>query len=318
MAETGLSYEGDIAPLKQQYFQQVFSDPRLNPRAAAALSSQFSASVDKSFAQRQELQDRASVTRSRELQFETAKFTLEREREKAARERSSMTELAPLLATFDSIIKDPTTDNKTKSILIGQTATQQSPLIAQSPAARIAYDATVRSLTPEDRPETNFTLGSYILQGGDTSFLPAGLEDSPTVSISPLTYATGIRKTKQAYGESIARSEASAAQTKREQSQIDKAIAAIGSAVTKPKYAEGSSKAVGAEFESPAVRGSFDYLINRFGTPEEKAKAKAGDASVLVGITNSIIPRVLSGETAATTGPTEGQKARAIWGPAPK
>jgi hypothetical protein len=29
MAETGLSYEGDIAPLKQQYFQQVFADPRL-------------------------------------------------------------------------------------------------------------------------------------------------------------------------------------------------------------------------------------------------------------------------------------------------
>jgi len=317
MAETGLSYEGDIAPLKQQYFQQVFSDPRLNPRAAAALSSQFSASVDKSFAQRQELQDRASVTRSRELQFETAKFTLEREREKAARERSSMTELAPLLATFDSIIKDPTTDNKTKSILIGQTATQQSPLIAQSPAARIAYDATVRSLTPEDRPDQKFTLGSYIWQGGDPANLPAGLEDNPAIELSPLTYATAMQKSKKDIGESIARSEASAAQTKREQSQIDKAIAAIGSAVTKKKYNR-VNEPTGTEFEAPAVRGAFDYLINRFGTAEEKAKAKAGDASVLVGITNSIIPRVLSGETAASTGPTEGQKARAIWGPAPK
>ena len=219
MAETGLSYEGDIAPLKQQYFQQVFADPRLNPRAAAALSSQFSAEADKAFAQRQELQDRASVTRSRELQFESAKFSLEREREKAARERSNLNELAPLLATFDAITKDPTTDYKTKSMLIGQTASQKSNLLATDPAARIAYDATVRGLTPDDRPEQDFTLGGYILKGGSTAFLPAGLADQPDAVISPLTFASGIEKTTQAKLKSMAESEARIKQGTRQQEQ---------------------------------------------------------------------------------------------------
>ena len=317
MAETGLSYEGDIAPLKQQYFQQVFSDPRLGPRAAAALSSQFSASLDKSLAQRQELQDRSAISRSRELQFETAKFTLEREREKAARETSNLTTLAPLLATFDAIRSDPTTDSKTKSSLIGQTAIQQSLLLSQEPAARIAYDAAIRSIAPEDRPEINYTLGSYILQGGDPKFLPAGLADKPDSVLSPLTYFGAKQQTAMAAGKAEANYRSSIAQTKREQEQIDKAITAIGSAVTKPKYDTAARKITGVEFEAPAVKGSFDYLINRFGTPEEKAKAKSGDASVLVGITNSIIPRVLSGETAAS-GPTEGQKIRASWTTAPK
>lgn len=311
MAEP-LSFEADIAPLKQLYFQRVFSDPNIKPATAAALSSQFSADIDKSFAQRQEIQDRASVARNRELQFESAKFSLEREREKAARERSNITELAPLMAAFDSIIKDPSTDNKTKSMLIGQTATQKSPLIAESPAARIAYDATVRSLTPDLKPEQDFTLGSYILQGGDPAFLPAGLQDQPTVTLSPLTYASGIKKSKQAYGLSIAEGKASLAQTTRQQEQLDKAIAAIGRAVTKPTYTDGSNVATGSTFEAPAVKGSFDYLISTYGTPEEQARAKKGDAAVLVDIANTIIPRALQGPTNATTArPTEGQKARA-------
>lgn len=311
MAETGLSYEGDIAPLKQQYFQQVFADPRLNPRAAAALSSRFSAEADKAFAQRQELQDRASVTRSRELQFESAKFSLEREREKAARERSNLNELAPLLATFDAITKDPTTDYKTKSMLIGQTASQKSNLLATDPAARIAYDATVRGLTPEVKPEQDFTLGSYILQGGDPAFLPAGLADQPTVAISPLTYASGIKKSKQVYGQSIAEGKASLAQATRQQEQLDKAISAIGKAVIKPTYT-GTKEAT---FEAPAVKGSFDYLINTYGTLDEQELAKKGDASVLVGLANTIIPRALKGNTvgATTAGPTEGQKAKSLF-----
>lgn len=315
MAETGLSYEGDIAPLKQQYFQQVFADPRLNPRAAAALSSQFSAEADKAFAQRQELQDRASVTRSRELQFESAKFSLEREREKAARERSNLNELAPLLATFDAITKDPTTDYKTKSMLIGQTASQKSNLLATDPAARIAYDATVRSLTADDRPDQNFTLGSYILKGGSTAFLPAGLADQPDVVISPLTFASGIEKTEQAKLKSMTEGRASFAQATRQQEQLDKAISAIGKAVIKPNLTRGSEKATGATFEAPAVKGSFDYLINTYGTPEEQELAKEGDASVLVGIANTIIPRALKGNTvgATTAGPTEGQKAKSLF-----
>lgn len=311
MAETGLSYEGDIAPLKQQYFQQVFADPRLNPRAAAALSSQFSAEADKAFAQRQELQDRASVTRSRELQFESAKFSLEREREKAARERSNLNELAPLLATFDAITKDPTTDYKTKSMLIGQTASQKSNLLATDPAARIAYDATVRGLTPDGRPEQNFTLGGYILKGGSTAFLPAGLADQPDAVISPLTFASGIEKTEQAKLKSMTEGRASFAQATRQQEQLDKAIAAIGRAVVKPTYT-GTKEAT---FEAPAVKGSFDYLINTYGTPQERELAKKGDAAVLVGIANAVIPRALEGNTvgATTAGPTEGQKAKSLF-----
>ena len=311
MAETGLSYEGDIAPLKQQYFQQVFADPRLNPRAAAALSSRFSAEADKAFAQRQELQDRASVTRSRELQFESAKFSLEREREKAARERSNLNELAPLLATFDAIAKDPTTDYKTKSMLIGQTASQKSNLLATDPAARIAYDATVRGLTPDDRPEQDFTLGGYILKGGSTAFLPAGLADQPDAVISPLTFASGIEKTTQAKLKSMAESEARIKQGTRQQEQLDKAIAAIGRAVVKPDFTKGSGEAT---FEAPAVKGSFDYLINEFGTPEEKELAKKGDAAVLVGIANVVIPRALKGNIGTTAvGPSKGEAVKSLF-----
>ena len=315
MAETGLSYEGDFAPLKQQYFQQVFADPRLNPRAAAALSSQFSAEADKAFAQRQELQDRASVTRSRELQFESAKFSLEREREKAARERNNLAELAPLIATFDAITKDPTTDYKTKSMLIGQAASQKSDVLSQNPAARIAYDATVRSLTPEVKPEQDFTLGSYILQGGDPSFLPAGLADQPTVALSPLTYASGIKKSKQAYGQSVAEGKASLAQTTRQQEQLDKAISAISKAVIKPNLTRGSEKATGATFEAPAVKGSFDYLINTYGTLEEQELAKKGDAAALVGIANVVIPRALQGAPTGTpaVGPSKGETTRSLY-----
>lgn len=324
MAETGLSYEGDIAPLKQQYFQQVFSDPRLNPRAAADLSNRFSAEADAALAQQQELNDRASIARTRELQFETAKFTLEREREKAARERSNLTDLAPLISAFDAVQKDPTTDSKTKSKLIGQIALRNSNVIANDPAARIAYEATSRSIQTDDKPEQDFTLGSYILKGGSPAFLPAGLADKPDSVISPLTFASGIEKTKQAYGESVAKSEASKAQATRQLAQLDRAIGDIGRAETEAdtytkdannKYVrDADNKLVVAtyKFKTPAVKGSFDYLIDTYGTPEEKERAKKGDAAVLVGIANTVIPRALQGLTGATAaGPTEAQKARA-------
>ena len=307
MAETGLSYEGDIAPLKQQYFQQVFADPRLNPRAAAALSSQFSAEADKAFAQRQELQDRASVTRSRELQFESAKFSLEREREKAARERNNLTELAPLIATFDAITKDPTTDYKTKSMLIGQAASQKSEVLSRNPAARITYDATVRSLTPDDRPEQDFTLGGYILKGGSTAFLPAGLADQPDAVISPLTFASGIEKTEQAKLKSRAESEARTKQATRQQEQLDKAISAIGKAELQLIPDKEGKRG----FVAPAVKGSFDYLIKTYGTLEEQELAKKGDAAALVGIANVVIPRALEGTPAV--GPSKGETTRSLY-----
>ncbi len=200
-------------------------------------------------------------------------------------------------------------------MLIGQAASQKSDVLSQNPAARIAYDATVRSLTPEVKPEQDFTLGSYILQGGDPSFLPAGLADQPTVALSPLTYASGIKKSKQAYGQSIAEGKASLAQTTRQQEQLDKAISAISKAVIKPNLTRGSEKATGATFEAPAVKGSFDYLINTYGTLEEQELAKKGDAAALVGIANVVIPRALKGNTVGVTaaGPTEGQKVRAAF-----
>jgi hypothetical protein len=313
MAEP-LSFEADIAPLKQLYFQRVFSDPNIRPATAAALSSQFSADIDKSFAQRQEIQDRNSALRGRNLQYETAKFELERAREAAARERNQLAEFAPFAQQLDAIIKDPNRTEETKLRDLGLFGAQQAPYIANNKVAGFSFDAARMAITRDKPAAPKFTIGSIVGAGSDASYLKQlsrfkGQPDSALtadVELTPLEVSEVQRLQLQA----VAGGKQQTAAAKQQQIALESLL----------KSAEAAEfvtfgNTVTDEFTNPSAAESIRTLVGIYGSPEDVEKAKDAKGKSLlelgVPIIRSLRKQQLSGTGAAQ--PNEAAKTKSLF-----
>lgn len=302
MAEP-LSFEADIAPLKQLYFQRVFSDPNIRPATAAALSSQFSADIDKSFAQRQEIQDRNSALRGRNLQYETAKLELERAREATARERNQLAEFAPFAQQLDAIIKDPNRTEETKQRDLGLYAAQQAPFISTNKAAGVAYDAARMAITRDKPAAPKFTIGSVVGAGSDASYLKQlsrfkGQPDSALtadVELTPLE----VSEVQRLQLKDVAGSKQQTAAAKQQQIALESLLKSAEQA----KLVLDIGMKPTEEFETPVSAESIKTLVDIFGSEEEKAAAKEAKGGALLALGMPLIGRIrkqqLSGTNAA-------------------
>lgn len=293
---TGLSYETDIAPLKQQYFQKVFGDSRLNPNAAAMLSSQFSGQLNQTYAGQQEIRDKDSVAKLREQQYASTKLTLEREKEKAQRERSMLTELMPLQQQLLGVSNDNSLSSDQKLKVYGQIGVQNAGLFAVNPAASTAYNAAIQSITKDTKPQ--LTLGNYINSGGDVKYLKGFLDSrkgqpvDENTPIPALEIAGALGSSKRDITERDSLNKELRAQRKKQQ---EGETALLNDAKAAGFFKTETGTIDESKFDKPMSEAAVKFVIDSYGTAEERKSATGKSAKDLISLAQPIIMQTLSG-----------------------
>ena len=295
-----LSYERDIAPLQQKFFRSVVGNPRIRPEVAGNMSLQFSAGLGEQLAQQQKRAEFEDVRRSRQLQYDTALFSLDREREKAARERNMLTSLAPLQAELDNVLSDPNTDYYAKQRSLGQIGVKHAPLFAVNQAADTAFRAAQTGLVREPKPD--LTAASYATSGGHYGYLkdyekkigrPLQPEDQLPLSV----FAEGLEATRTGVGISAAKMRSIAAADELRQRKADSLIGLV----TKAKPAEPdklTGKSNPNALDSPMSLAAVDGLIATYGTPAERRAAAAQNAAQRMELAQKMSTELLTGARA--------------------
>ena len=299
MNPSGLSYESDIVPLKQQFFRRAYAAGR-NPVAGSLLTRDFSASADSIFKGQQDIRDQLSVARNRDLQYETAKFSLEREREKAAEQRDMIKNFVPFQQQLDSIITDDKLDYATRQKEFGRFGVQNAGLLATNPAMATAYNAAARTLSPDEK--TKFTLGSFVERGGDPRYLQKYLDTlgepvNENTYIPPFEFAKGLGD--------IGVDRATAAELAKQQVAEDRErrtnMKNLFDFAKGVKFGESQGGLVDeTKFDSPMSEAAIREVIAVHGSPEEQKAAVGKTAKGLIDIAAPIMTATLSGRRKAS------------------
>lgn len=272
---SGLSYEDDIAPLKQRFFQRAFSDPRLVASGAAARSSLgVSKSLDESYKDSRGLLDMQDVSNQRKVQFETSVFELERAREKANRERTMMTDLKPVSDILSGIAGDPNLDSTQRKAIGNQYAMTIADKIAINPAIASAVDSFNRSISSEQSDRV--TAMDYLRTGADPAILkayeqttgkPLGANDQIPVGI----VATGVQSASDKKAKSSQFADA-------EQRQYDRTKAMMDSVDKAGLFKNELKEEDPTKFDSAQAEMDIMGTISAFGTPEQRQAAIKANA----------------------------------------
>lgn len=305
MPEDLLSYERDIAPLQQRYFRQAFGTQGVRPEVAAKMSMQFSAGLDETLARQQKNAEFEDVRRNRQLQFDSALFTLEREREKAQRERTMLQSLGPLQAELDNVLNDPNEDYYAKQRRLGALGVRHAQTFATNPAAEVAYRAAQAGLVRAPKPD--LTAANYVQAGGASKYLAAyeqslGRPLQPEDELPFGLYAQGLEAT--AFGEKTSAQQLRAI-TAAEELRRRKSDELIG-LVTKAKSAEKdpmTGKVDPTVLDSPMSLAAVEAVIAMYGSPEEQREAKEQNAAQKLALAQKMSTELLldkRGPAAAT------------------
>lgn len=271
-AGSNFTYESDIVPLKKQFFQRVMKDRNLTPEFAASISSQFSGAL-------KEQADKDLQLRARDLQYKSSLFTLDREREKSARERRNLQDMAPFQDALNAAISDPTRPPNDRQFEVGRLGVQFAGLMGESPAATAAYRSALGSIAEPTKPK--ITAASFLNQGGSYDYLKQygidqGIEIDSTTEIPFQVFATGLDLTRKA-------SEAGKDMEEEfdlRRKEINARAKEITTAVEKANLRLTNDDLLNKDKRDPNV---FDNItsetlvgetINMFGSPEELERAK--------------------------------------------
>lgn len=297
MPDDPLSYERDIAPLQQRFFQGVMGSAGIRPELAAKMSLQFSSAANGVLEQAQKLTDFEDVRRNRQLQYESALFSLDREREKAARERSMLTSLAPFQAELDNILNgDEEEDYYSKQRKLGSLGVQYAPLFAVNPAAETAYRAAQTGIVRPPKPD--LTAAAYVREGGHYGFLQDYGKSlgRPIRPDEPIPFDVFNRGVELSKAEAWRQKETERQREKDEAAQEANTKELVGF-VSKAKTAEDklTGKVDPTKFEGAMDAAAVDGLIASFGTPEERKQAADANAAARLAISQRIAAEYLTG-----------------------
>ena len=273
-ADSNFSYESDIAPIKKRFFQNAMQNRNLNPMFAASLSSQLSTSLDTQAEKEQQL-------KMRELQYQSSLFSLEREREKSARERRNLQDMAPLQSALEAAL-DPSLSAQDQQRAVGRLGIQYAGLIGESPGAAAAYRAAAGGIVDPTKPKT--TAGAFISAGGSNDYLKAyeAQTGTPLEADTELPFGVfteGLQYTKlQQVDDKDRRSEA-----KRRRDEIEKRADSLVSDLKNADLladdpidkTKRNSKLFDNDYSAAVVEGPLEM----FGTPEERKIASGADAA---------------------------------------
>lgn len=163
-----LTFERDIAPLKQQYFQQVMADPRMSFAAKMRASQMVSGAVDTGYMEARKVAEADREARQqaglRNLQFQQTLFNLQKARDDAEQERRNVETFMPLAQQLNAITGDPNKSVEDKTSAITQFGINYAPMLSTNKPLEIAYNAALRGIGGQEKPQT-FTIGSIMNSG---------------------------------------------------------------------------------------------------------------------------------------------------------
>ena len=272
-------YEKEFLPAQQKYFKALSQDPKVSPLMRTRLLQSNTQLAQKSFMQRAELEKAGMDIKARQMQFETAKFTLEEAREGAARKRNMFGELSKLQEELNPVMKDTTLDSVAKKDIYGQLAVKYAGVAAVNPAVANALNAANSSLSAQTKDRV--TKLDYFNAGADPRYLAAyegeigrslGANEDVPVDI----YGAGLYSGKQAKEQEELKSRIAYDAMQKQYAGLNKVldVAIEGKLVKNPMDPSKPSN----EFEKPATKEAISVLVNQFGTPEEQKKFQGGSA----------------------------------------
>jgi len=301
-AADSVTYEKDYLPAQRSYFKELSQDPSLSPLMRTRLLQTGTQLAQKSFMQRAELDKTGMDIKQRQIQFDTAKFSLDQAREDAARKRNMFGELAKLQEQLLPVLKDSTLDFNDKKSLLGQKGVEWAGIAALNPAVANALNSANASLSAQ--PKNRVTKLDYFNKGADPKFLAdyetsigrsLGADEEVPIDIyGPALYAASEQKKQEELKTRIdynrAQDEAQA-----RQAGINKLVGvALKAKLAKPTMGQPST-----EFDEPASKAALTTLTEQFGTPEEKKKFKAANVAEQITIGQGIANGFLSGKRLA-------------------
>lgn len=287
----GFSYESDIAPIKKRYFRSVFNNPLISPSAAAELSIGLSDRINKRESDWEQ-------SRARDIQFQSAVFTLDKAREDAARERDMLTNLAPFQKQLEGAASDPTLNADERTKAIGILGVQNAGLFATNPAAAQAFRAATISVTADKTPK--MTAASYVSLGGDYSHIQdygkkAGIELTPDTVLPFDTFASGLQKTK----EGIAQTKQREKDSDDQQKEIKSRLGTLGTLVNKAEVLTPNPldkrKTDPTKFDSVQSEGAVKGINSLLATPQEKKELDTMNAAQRIAFAQKLYGEYLGG-----------------------
>jgi hypothetical protein len=289
-------YEKDFLPTQQKYFKSLSQDPKLNPLLRAQLAKSNIESAQRTYMDRANVEQAGMDIKSRQMQFETAKFTLEQAREEAARKRNMFGGLSKLQEELNPVMKDTTLDSATKKDIYGQLGVKYAGEAAVNPAVANALSAANSSLSAQ--PKDRITKLDYFNNGADPKYLAAyegelgrSLEANEDVPID--IYGAGLYSGKKLKEQMEQDSRYEQNRFQQQYAGLNKVldVAIEGKLLKNPLDPLKPSN----EFEKPATKEAVTVLVNQFGTPEEQKKFQGGSAIDQLTIGQSIAIGIQSG-----------------------
>jgi hypothetical protein len=273
-AGSNFSYESDIAPITKRFFQNAMRNRNLNPMFTANLSSQLSTAINTQAEKDQQI-------KMRELQYQSSLFSLEREREKAARERRNLQDMAPLQSALETAL-DPNLSTQDQQRAVGRLGIQYAGLIGESPGAAAAYRAAAGSIVEPTKPKT--TAGAFISAGGSNDYLKAyeaqtGIPLDADTELPFGVFTEGLQYTQlQQVGEKDRRSEAKRLRDDIEK-RADSLVSDLKNADLLADDLVDKTKRNPNFFDNDYSAAVVEGTIEMFGTPEERKIATGADAA---------------------------------------
>jgi hypothetical protein len=276
ITEDILTYEKDIVPLRKQYFEKLSGSKYIKPEGQAVMSEMFGKELMGSFADRAKIQEMGEVNKSRRLNFEAAKFELEKAREDAANKRNMLESFKPFQQTIDSILQDPNLDSAERKRQIGIMGVRNAGLLATNDAAAKAYGAAQLGVGEEDKKK--LTVFDYVRSGGDTKYLSEINPDVTKVDINQEVNPAWMLDRLNKSGLSKERQKTALEQESKRQTEVKNTIDSLVSGLNtvklaKPKF--GQEGEIADVFEDEGSAFKVSSVVEALGSEEDIAKFKA-------------------------------------------
>lgn len=141
--EDVFSYEKDITPLRKSYFQDVMSDSRISPAAAARMSESYGRKLEADYINETAVKQRAQ-------QVEITRLQLDEARRESSSKIGNMQKVAELQSILSTAMSDKVSDDE-RPKLVSQIGIQYAPLIGTSEIAKTMFTSAQEGVTGSTR-----------------------------------------------------------------------------------------------------------------------------------------------------------------------